>query len=190
MQCEVRDAPRVIDYTRSGIRNDQAGRMTRNRALEAFLAKYSPEIAEQVGTARAHLAKLFPRGFELVYDNYNALAIGYSPSERAGAAIVSIAVYPKWVTLFFLQGASLPDPQGILEGKGARVRSVRLLPASRLHDPAVQALLAAARATAADAFDQAPRLSTVIKSVSAKQRPRKPAAAIRKNVPTRKKPKS
>ena len=70
--------------------------------LDAFLDKYTPAVAT---LARACLAKMrarLPGAVQLVYDNYNALAIGFGPSERASEAIFSIALYPRWVTLFFL----------------------------------------------------------------------------------------
>ena len=144
--------------------------------ISGFLAKYTPEIAAQLQAAREHLASHFPQGFELVYDNYNALVFGIACSERASDAIVSVAGYPKWVTLFFFRGVDLPDPTRILEGSGAQVRSVRLHPPSKLHEPSVQALIAAAKAAASSALATAPPLATVIKSVSAKQRERRPAA--------------
>lgn len=154
------------------------GVATRSMATVAqFLAKCSPEIAEQLQAARKHLSGHFPRGFELVYDNYNALVFGFGPSERASEAILSVAGYPKWVTLFFLRGAGLPDPHKRLEGTGSQVRSVRLAPLQVLEEPAVQALILAAIANAASDLRSAPPLQTVIKSVSAKQRPRRPPAA-------------
>ena len=142
--------------------------------VSEFLAKYTPEIAAQLLSARQQLAAHFPRGFELVYDNYNALVFGFASSERASDAVVSVAGYPKWVTLFFLQGKKLNDPTHVLEGSGAQVRSVRLQPLARLQEPAVQALIMAAKAAASSALDAAPPLSTVVKSVSAKQRERRP----------------
>lgn len=148
--------------------------MTSATQISEFLAKYTPEIAAQLQAARKHLAGHFPRGFELVYDNYNALVFGIASSERASDAILSVAGYPKWVTLFFFHGVDLPDPARILEGDGAQVRSVRLDPPARLHEPPVQALIAAAKAAAGSALASAPALRTVIKSVSAKQRARKP----------------
>jgi hypothetical protein len=51
--------------------------------LAGFIAKFTPEVAAQ---ARAILAKMrtrLPGAVELVYDNYNALAIGFGPNERA-----------------------------------------------------------------------------------------------------------
>ncbi|GAB2595918.1 hypothetical protein GCM10027034_31600 [Ramlibacter solisilvae] len=151
--------------------------MSKSSALDPFLAKYDEGIATQTRAVREHLVKLFPRGYELVYDNYNALAFGFSPTDRASDVVVSVAAYPKWVTLFFLHGASLPDPHRVLQGTGSRVRSVRLAPASVLHSAPVQELLRLVVADARSAFALAPTLSSVVKSVSAKQRPRKPSAA-------------
>jgi hypothetical protein len=143
--------------------------------LDAFLDKYSPAVAT---LARACLAKMrarLPGAVQLVYDNYNALAIGFGPSERAGAAIFSIALYPRWVTLFFLQGAGLPDPKRLLKGSGKIVRSIVLASAADLDSPAVQGLMATALKRAEPAIDADAPGSLVIRSVSAKQRPRRPA---------------
>jgi hypothetical protein len=148
--------------------------MCQSSAIDSFLAKYEPRIATETQAVRNHLSRLFPRGFELVYDNYNALVFGFGPTNRAGDVLVSVAAYPKWVTLFFLQGANLADPKRILQGSGSQVRSVRLEPASILHSAPVQDLLDRALAQAEGALALAPPLTTVVKSVSAKQRPRRP----------------
>ena len=149
--------------------------MPQASAISEFLAKYTPEIAAQLCAARTHLTEHFPNGFELVYDNYNALVFAFAATERATDAIVSVAGYPKWVTLFFAKATSLEDPHHILEGGGTQFRGVRLQPISKLYEPDVQALLLGAKAAAASSLAVAPRLTTIIKSVSAKQRPRKPA---------------
>jgi hypothetical protein len=143
--------------------------------LDAFLDKYSPTIAT---LARACLDKMrarLPGTVQLVYDNYNALVIGFGPSERASEAVFSIALYPRWVTLFFLQGAGLPDPKHLLKGSGKVVRHVVLASAADLDQPAVQGLMATARKRAEPAIDPDAKGSLVIRSVSAKQRPRRPA---------------
>jgi hypothetical protein len=145
-------------------------------SIAALVARYAPAVAADLQAARAHLASLVPRGFELVYDNYNALAFGFCPSLRASEAVVSVAAYPRWVTLFFLQGVSLDDPGRVLQGTGSRVRSVRLQPFGRLHAPEIASLLEQALARHAAAFGAAPPLSTVLKSVSDKQRPRRPSS--------------
>ena len=47
---------------------------------------------------------------EMIYDNYNWLVIGFSPTDRPSDAIFSLVLPPGRVTLCFLQGAGLPDP--------------------------------------------------------------------------------
>jgi hypothetical protein len=152
--------------------------MGRSSALQirGFLRKYSPAVAADVQIARRALKRLVPRGYELVYDNYNTLAFGISPTLRAGGAIVSVAAYPKWVTLFFLHGKGLQDPRGLLQGSGARVRSIRLAPVKLINSRPVQQLLRQALAPHRAELAAAPRLSPVVKSVSAKQRPRRPGS--------------
>src|SRR4051812_8363818 len=143
--------------------------------LAGFLAKFEPEVAARayalLGKMRARIA-----GAQvLVYDNYNALAIGFGPSGKAGEAVLSLAVFPRWVTLCFLRGKGLPDPAGLLKGEGSRVRHVRLDPPERWDMPEVQALISAALARAEPPIDPAAEPRLVIKSVSAKQRPRRPS---------------
>lgn len=165
--------------------------MTPDESIRGFLDKYAPEIREQVAEARAHLAEQFPRGYVLVYDNYNALVFAYSASERASGVVLSVAAYPKWVTLFFAHGASFADPSGVLQGTGTKFRSIRLQPMSRLYEPATQALITEAKAQFHEALAAAPLLSTVVKSVSAKQRERKPQAKVSSSSkPSAKRPRS
>src|SRR5438034_2662315 len=110
--------------------------------IAAFLSRYTPAIEAQLREARGRLRALFPRGFELVYDNYNALVFAISPTERTSEAFLSVAGYPKWVTLFFLHGATLHDPNGLLEGEGKQVRGIRLKDPSNINTPEVEALIA------------------------------------------------
>jgi hypothetical protein len=142
--------------------------------IERFIARYAPPIAAQLRAARRVLRARFPRGRELVYDNYNALVFAYGPSERAGEIVLSIAGYPRWITLFFLHGTALPDPDGLLTGSGKQIRGVQLDSAADLRKPAIRALIAAALARAEATFAEATARQTVIKSVSSKQRTRRP----------------
>src|SRR5678816_3238915 len=121
-----------------------------------FLSKYTPAVEGQLRDARTRLRAMFPRGFELVYDNYNALVFGISPTQRTSDAFLSVAGYPKWVTLFFLHGASLHDPTGLLQGQGKQVRGVRLTEPGTINTPEVEALIAQAVAARESAFVAAP----------------------------------
>ena len=147
------------------------------RRIEAFVARYAPAIAAQLRDARQRLRAHFPRGVEMVFDNYNALVFGFGPTDRSRDSFISIAGYPKWVTLFFLDGAGLADPDGLLEGDGKQVRGIRLKAPADIDTPAIAALVARAIAPHRDALAAAPPLATVIKMEVAKQRPRRPAAA-------------
>src|SRR5580693_3701598 len=99
---------------------------TPKEQLDAFIDRFTPEVARMACRALAKMRKLTPGSLELVYDNYNALAIGFSPTERAGDGIFSIALFPPHVSLFFLQGAPLPDPTKRLRGSGNVVRHMVL----------------------------------------------------------------
>ena len=145
------------------------------RQLDGFIDKFTPAIAGQTRDVLAIMRTRLPGAIELVYDNYNALAIGFAASEKTSHAIFSIAVYPRWVSLFFLKNAlKLKDPNGRLKGSGNMVRHIVLDGPDSLDEPAVQALMKAALKAADPPFDETQRSCLVIKSISAKQRPRRP----------------
>ena len=149
------------------------------KQIASFLAKYTPEMAAAARKARGAMRKRVPGGIEFVYDNYNALVFGYGPTERPSDAVVSLAIMPRWVTLCFLKGAKMPDPNKLLKGSGSTVRNVRLVPPSLLQSLDIQRFIETAIAEAKPKFPggkSAPR--TVVKSISAKQRPRRPRREI------------
>jgi hypothetical protein len=150
-----------------------------SKQLQRFFAACSPEIARRARAALRIMRERVPGAVELVYDNYNALVIGFGPSERASEAICSIAAYPSWVRLFFLHGKGLPDPEKRLEGEGSQVRSLVLERAETLNEPAVRALLAAAVARAVRPIDPSQPRRLAIRAIVAKQRPRRPGGARR-----------
>ena len=110
----------------------------------------------------------------MVFDNYNALGIGYGPGQKSSNVLVSIVAYPRWVTLFFLDGASLADPKSLLQGKGSQVRSIRLNSADDLDQPAVVRLIERSLAEHQEELEGCPRVKTVVKSIAAKRRARRP----------------
>jgi hypothetical protein len=144
------------------------------KQLAGFIAKYTPEIAALAHAALAKMRARLPGAVELVYDNYNALAVGFGPSERTSEAVFSIALFPRWVSLFFLHGADLPDPGKLLQGNGKVARHIVLDDADALDQPGVRALMDQALARAARPLDATSSGRIVIKSISAKQRPRRP----------------
>ena len=148
--------------------------MTPQEQLDGFIDKFTPDIAATIRRAVAMVSARLPGATILVYDNYNALAIGFGPNEKAGQAILSLAVMPRWVTLCFLWGVRLSDPNKLLRGGGSRVRHVRLFAPEALDAPNIDALIGEALIKADVPIDPARPQLLIIKSISAKQRPRRP----------------
>lgn len=144
--------------------------------LSAFLDKYTPEVAADARHALAFMRARLPTATRLIYDNYNALVVGFGAGPKAGDIVFSIAVYPRYATLFFARGVELPDANGILEGEGKGVRHVKLRPASRIESAEVGELIDAALAIASPPLPSEGEGALIIKSISAKQRPRRPRA--------------
>src|SRR5690242_10136972 len=141
--------------------------------LTGFIGKYTPEIGILAQAVLAKMRKRLPGAVELVYDNYNALVVGFGPSERASEAIFSIALYPRWINLFFLDGVALPDPEKLLKGDGKIVRSITLQDAAALDQPGVRTLMNEALKRADIKINKKTPRRLIIKSISAKQRPRR-----------------
>jgi hypothetical protein len=159
------------------LRQPTAIAQTSAAQLASFIAKFDPAIARLIRSARSALRKRLPTAIEQVYDNYNFLAIGYSTTERTSDCIVALACAANGVSLSFYNGASLPDPRKILLGSGKQNRFIRLESAKTLSEPAVEALIRAAIAKARTPLDKTARGYTLIKSISAKQRPRRKTSA-------------
>ena len=141
--------------------------------LQSFIDKFEPQHQAVIRAARRKLRKRFPTATELAYDNYNFFVIGFGPNERPSDCIVSIAAAANGVGLCFIRGASLPDPAKVLLGSGKQTRFVRLPSADVLDQPAVKALLTVAAERAQTPLPTSGRGKLIIRSVSAKQRPRR-----------------
>lgn len=145
------------------------------RDIDRFLARFEPGVERLARDVRRWMQRRLPTAIEMVYDNYNALVFGFVPSERPSDAIFSVAVYPRYVSVFFLQGAGLPDPEGLLQGSGSQVRHLRVGDVADLERPAVTALVAAALDDAVVPMPRGGRGTVIIRSISAKRRARAPA---------------
>jgi hypothetical protein len=141
--------------------------------VDGFIDKFDPSVAKLIRSCRAAMRKRLPTANELVYDNYNFFVLGYGPTDRPSQAIVSLACSKHGVGLAFLYGRTLPDPQHLLLGNGSQTGFIRLASAATLREPAVEALLQAAVAQAKAPFATTGRGQTIVRSISAKQRPRR-----------------
>jgi hypothetical protein len=146
------------------------------KQLKSFIDKFEPKHQALIRATRKALRKRLPTANELAYDNYNFFALGYCSTERPSDCIVSIAAAANGVGLSFYRGATLPDPYGILLGSGNQNRFIRIESAERLARPEVQALIAAADAQAKTPLRASGSGKLIIRSISAKQKPRRTSA--------------
>ena len=143
--------------------------------LRGFIDKFDAADRVLIRAVRRALRKRFPTAYELVYDNYNFLVVGFGPSDRPSEAVLSLAFAPRWLALcFLLSGTRLRDPEHLLRGSGSRVRNVRFTTAAELNRPAVRDLIAQALRLAPVPIPRRGRGRLIIRSVSARQRPRRP----------------
>jgi hypothetical protein len=141
--------------------------------LRSFIGKFDAKNQALIRAVRKALRTRLPTANELVYDNYNFFVIGYSPTERPSDTIVSIAAGANGLGLCFIHGASLRDPHNVLLGSGNQTRFIRLPAASVLAQAEVEALIAQAIAQSKAPLRAEGRGRLIIRSVSAKQRPRR-----------------
>jgi hypothetical protein len=141
--------------------------------LQSFMSRFSPEVAARGNEALSKLREFLPGATCLVYDNYNALAVAFTPDGRPSHAILSLTLYPRWVSLFFTSGGTLPDPAHLLKGSGNKMRHMVLVSAHALDQPEVRALIYEAVRSSGVQMP-ASHGQVIIQSVSAKQRPRRP----------------
>jgi hypothetical protein len=148
--------------------------------LDGFIAKYLPEMGDYAYEVLAKMRSLLPGAVEMVYDNYNGLVIGFGPTERPSEALFSMIVLPQHISVCFLTGAKLKDPKKILRGSGNIVRHIRLEDVMDLDKPEVRSLMQQAIKRARWSLPKSGAGPLIIKSISAKQRPRRPSSKTKR----------
>src|SRR5580765_7217537 len=96
------------------------------RDLLKFLKPFEPGARDIALWLRDFVWDLYPNANELIYDNYNALAFGWSPTDRVGHTFCSVAVgrSSNNVHFGFYWGSELSDPEKMLLGKGNQYRYI------------------------------------------------------------------
>jgi len=94
--------------------------------LLKFLKPFPADIRETAFWLREFVWDLYPHTNELIYDNYNAVAFGWSPTDKVGHTFCSIAVgrSSNHVHFGFYWGSEISDPDKILLGQGNQYRYI------------------------------------------------------------------
>jgi hypothetical protein len=143
--------------------------------LVRFLLPYPDKVKAAALWLREFVWDLYPDTNELIYDNYNAVAFGWSPTEKAGDVFCSIAVFTNHVNFGFNRGVDIDDPGHLLSGNGSQYRYIKVTDRDSFPDQYMKELLQAAYQNALSRMKPVKNPingRTIVKSISAvKKRP-------------------
>lgn len=108
--------------------------------IEAFLSSREPEIAGLARHVSEVIIALLP-GATISIDEQN---IGFGRGTGYKGLIFTVAPHRAHVTLGVAGGASLPDPDGLLEGSGKVHRHVKLRSLADVDRPELRKLMESA----------------------------------------------
>lgn len=94
--------------------------------LVKFMLPFPNGVKAAALWLRDYVWDLYPNTNELIYDNYNALAFGWSPTDKAGDVFCSIAMFSTHLNFGFNRGSEIPDKKNILIGNGSLYRYIRI----------------------------------------------------------------
>jgi hypothetical protein len=117
--------------------------MTRppGRQLLSYLAPYDLHVSNLALAVRNVVLEEAPQAIESISKGY-ALAIGYSfTGKPLKDGFCHIVTYSTHVNLGFNRGALLPDPNGVLIGKGKSIRHITIRNENELERPFVRRYL-------------------------------------------------
>ena len=159
--------------------------------LLKFLKPFSADINETVLWLRDFVWDLYPQTNELIYDNYNALAFGWSPTDKVGHTFCSIAVgrTSKNIHFGFYWGSEINDPKQMLLGQGNQYRYILVDSIKSFPKTYIKKLIAEAYNNSLSKVKDKGQIQiglTITKSISEKKRTlKKPTTKSTKKVTTK-----
>jgi len=153
--------------------------------LFKFLKPFSDEKKDTVLWLREFVWDLYPKANKPIYDNYNALAFGWSPTDKLGHTFCSIAIgrTSKNIHFGFYWGSVLSDTKKILLGNGNQYRYILVTEKNTFPKTYIIKLLKEAYAYSLGKVKDAAQICeglTVTKSVSPDKRGKKTVVAKKK----------
>lgn len=108
-------------------------------AVDIFLRSYSPEVRAIALKTREVIRTVLPTVTEKVYPGWKVIQYGVGQNREDVFAVMS--PQRERVNLGLTNGASLPDPEGLLEGTGQGIRHIKITSAQAAEAPAVRELV-------------------------------------------------
>ncbi|MFL5764974.1 MAG: hypothetical protein ACJ77K_13605 [Bacteroidia bacterium] len=146
--------------------------------LLKFLKPFGKDVTDLVMWLRDFAWDVCPEANELIYDNYNAVAFGWSPTDKIGHTICSIAIgrSSKNIHFGFYWGNEISDPSKILLGQGRQYRYILVTDKQEFPKAYIRKLVNEAYANSLSKVKDQKQImhgQTIVKSVSGKKRPAK-----------------
>jgi hypothetical protein len=119
--------------------------MTREpeRRLIDYLGAYDRQVADLALALREIVLEEAPDAVERVYQTYTvAIWFGFGPKMKDMFCYIATAT--RHVNLGFYRGATMPDPNGVLEGEGKQMRHIKFKSDRDLERPYLRRYLRAA----------------------------------------------
>ena len=113
------------------------GAVEREPAIEAWLDAQPSELSLAARKWFNVMRQGGPDVRELMHDGYATVCVQDAPFAYVG-------VFKAHVNVGFFHGATLPDPERLLEGNGKDMRHVKLKPGRPVDEPSLEALVNAA----------------------------------------------
>jgi len=114
-----------------------SGAVEHHPAVDLWLQRHDGALAALAATWFRALRECGPDVLELMHDGHPTVCVRDAPFAHVG-------LFKAHVGLGFFHGASLPDPEALLEGPGKHMRHVKLKLGQPLDAHALQALIGAA----------------------------------------------
>lgn len=144
--------------------------------LVKFILPYPDKVKAATLWLREFVWDLYSETNELIYDNYNAVAFGWSPTDKAGDVFCSIAVFADHLNFGFNRGVDIPDPDKLLFGDGSQYRYIKVRDKEDFPEKYIRQLLEAAYANSLARMKPVKKPvkgETIVKSISpVKKRPK------------------
>ncbi|MEP7324221.1 MAG: hypothetical protein ABI761_19985 [Saprospiraceae bacterium] len=95
-----------------------------NQELKKFLSSFPQNLQDLALQLRSMVWGWYPEANELIYDNSNVLAFGWSITDRLSYTFCTMSLYSSYMHFGFYDGKGIPDPKKLLLGKGNQYRYI------------------------------------------------------------------
>jgi hypothetical protein len=110
--------------------------------FEEALSGSSSHVREIAERLRALIIDIYPEVVEVPWPKQKIIGYGVGP-KKMSEHFCYIGAYRAHVNLGFYYGAELPDPQGLLEGTGKKLRHIKVKNVEEVGEPALRDILEA-----------------------------------------------